>query len=222
MELNEWLAMQSRQVKANAEIVNLPQTYHISENAKIKNFVPMIGDRQAPSEDRTVPRVCCSESIYDAIKGHAAVSNSMIGGWSRGKIEIFNVYEFAFNEYIKPNKKLVFDADVTNELWVVPYSPKTTYFKAAIVSKFTMSDYALSFNEGQSEETVTFVGVTDKPVLVGNGVYINGGFELVISFKGAANSDKFYNDMEIVELRKVSPSKFDKLISRINKKLTKQ
>lgn len=222
MELSDWLSIQSRQIKTNVEIVKLPQAYHISDDAKIKNFVPMIGMRQAPTEDRTVPRVCCSESIYDAIKGHAAVSNSMIGGWVKGNVEVFSVYEFTFNEYLKPNTKLVFDAEITNELWVVPYSPKTTYFKAPIVSKFTMSDYALSYSAGVSEETVTFVGVSDKPVLVGIDTYFKGGFELVIKFKGAANSDRFYNDMEIVSLKKVSPSKFDKLIARINKTLTKQ
>lgn len=103
---------------------------HISSNTSIKKFIPVIGNRQAKSEDRTTPRVCVANTVLGCILGYVALNHDMEelpepqsgykGGW--------RIYGFNYQACLKPNKNLVFDADRSNEHWLVTYSEDTREF----------------------------------------------------------------------------------------------
>ncbi|MGL5648989.1 MAG: hypothetical protein ACRDDY_14160 [Clostridium sp.] len=215
MELEEWVKLQNRKVRSNVEIVNLPCAYHISQNPKIKNFVPAIGDWNPDVEDRTIPRVCCSADVLKAISGHAAVAYNSIRDWSNGKMPIFSIYELPFKQYIKPNDKLVYDADTTDEIWVVPYCPDTANFKAPIVGEFTLQKAEDIWVKGANQTVITFVGVTSKEVLIAGDVYIKGGFELVVSTGGKMNDFVPENKYTVDSVRRCSPSVYANTVNSI-------
>lgn len=219
MELSEWLKLQSRKVRSNVTIIQAPCAYHVSMDAKVKNFTPMIGDRQGDTEDRTIPRVCCSLSIHKAISGHAAVAYDSVRTWNKGKVPIFSIYEFGFNEYLKPNEKLVFDASVTDEIWIVPHSPETTYFKAPVVGEFVLLRIEELYDRGSNNTVFTYVGVTNKPVLIAKDVYINGGFELILKAGGKVNDYVYDNDFTVVSVKQCSASVYSNTVKTIEKNI---
>ena len=121
MQLSEWLSYQAPKIRSNCKIVTVDCAYHISSNKNIKRFMPMIGNRMAESEDRTIARVCCAATVLDAIRGHSAVAWEQLDAWFDGQFDEFAIYQFPFTEYIKPNRKLVYDAEVcTQQVSVKP------------------------------------------------------------------------------------------------------
>jgi hypothetical protein len=121
-ELEDWLENTSEKVRRNVTIetpesLGVQHLLHISTDTNIRQFVPLIGRRQAPSEDRTVPRVCVCPHLLGCILGYAdAVSDfhadgakqndAFKGGWK--------IYGLSFDAALKPNSKLVYDAIIAN------------------------------------------------------------------------------------------------------------
>ena len=141
--LEERLATLSPAVERNAEIVvpnedNNGYMLHISTNTNIKEFIPIIGFRQAKSEDRTVPRICVAPHLLGCLLGYAAVEQDFHNSYSNQESNKdkkksykggYKIYGFEFGACLKPNKKLVYDADCSDEHWLVNYSEETTVYK---------------------------------------------------------------------------------------------
>src|ERR1700741_3061096 len=75
-ELTQWLETVSEKVRKNVTVVTpeeVKQDYflHISTDTSIKKFVPVIGRRQAYSEDRSVPRVTVAPTLLGCFIGYA-------------------------------------------------------------------------------------------------------------------------------------------------------
>lgn len=108
--------------------------YHISTNTKIKEFVPVIGFRQAKQEDRTVPRVCVAPHLFGCMIGYSAFLHDILNqpnGVDGKKSDYkggYRIYGFEFKHALKPNKSLVYDVNVSDERWLVAYNENTAKY----------------------------------------------------------------------------------------------
>lgn len=101
----------------------VPNLYHISSNPNIKHFIPMVTRRSIQDEDRSVPRVCVSENLWDCFAGYSAAveefhehPDGFLGGYV--------VYALPFKLAVVPNKTVLPDVRETNERWIVGYDPE--------------------------------------------------------------------------------------------------
>lgn len=146
--LSMWWDAKPDNVKKNGVVVGkgdiLGQTLvHISTNPNIKSFVPCIGDRQAPMEDRTIPRVCTANTVLGAMLGANLLENdhnrsqkeypSYLGGYA--------IYVFRPEAAIAPNDKLCGDSKLSGEHWLVPYSESTQAYPAQIGGKIFIGEF---------------------------------------------------------------------------------
>lgn len=148
-----------------------------------KPFEPRIGTTQAPSEDRTVPRICTSDTLLGCLRAMPIliemVAQSNYNPWKSGKVAnsanikdkyLGGWYLYAFQDYewcLKPTKKLCFDSDITREHWLVNYSADTRQYKALEVGKmFILSVTYRSRNKERSECVVDLYIEVTKDVVI--------------------------------------------------------
>lgn len=161
-ELKDAIRLMSSNVQNNTTIVTPDELgvnffYHISFG-KFKEFIPNISRRAGLSEDNTVPRVHVADTLNNAWNGYASgpymMSNTKPSeNKSKGvKAEYkggFYIHRIPFRACLKPNKKLVYDADFTKEHWLVTYNELTRVYPATYVGKVV-------------GESVTYIPRTNK------------------------------------------------------------
>lgn len=192
--IEQWLDMQRPEIRKNCKVVEC-NPLHIS-NRPIRRFTPAIGTRQMKEEDRTIPRVCCGMSLFDCIYGHTAVlefaiSNycTDINGRDKGESSrVFNIYSLGEGKAIKPNTKLVPDCDVTNEVWVVGYSPEQLNITPKLVGKFILVDINYRYNIDEDIVVTKFYIKNDVELLVDKDNVVKPGcYSLTV--EGELNGD---------------------------------
>jgi len=116
-------------------------------------FKPRIPENRMSGENATTPRICLSSSL------EGCLSATPWGGHNlptKGKSEIFRVYEFDTNDILEGNlilpydlfsQNLVPDALVTEEHWVINQnlSPRNTY--EILINDFELEELLLCENE---------------------------------------------------------------------------
>lgn len=113
---------------------------HVSRY-KIKNntFIPRIAYSQSKSENRTFLRVNCAKTLIDCINAIANLQYDFVNDFSDKNSNKYYIYAIPFEYVLKPNNKLVFDADFTDEMWLFTYSEATKVFKADLIGEFFVS-----------------------------------------------------------------------------------
>lgn len=138
-QLEKWLESAAEKVQRNATIVtpvDIEQDFllHISTDTAIRKFIPLIGRRQAPSEDRTVPRITVAPTLLGCFIGYAQADGDFRALAADGSKEEdgykggWKIYSFPFEAALKPNNKLVYDSAQSDEMWLTSYSPETTEY----------------------------------------------------------------------------------------------
>jgi hypothetical protein len=154
-DMDKYLETRSQRVFDNVEIITpedhngYPYMLHVSKNTNIKEFIPQIGDRQGTSEDRTTPKICVAPAVYSALMGYAMMFDENVrphlvkeesphfkGGYV--------VYAFDYRCCLRPNKKLVYDADMSDEHWLVAYNEDTSSYKGKQIAKFFVNSLIIS------------------------------------------------------------------------------
>lgn len=112
----------------------IPDLYHISKDGKIPAFIPFVTRRSIQEEDRSVPRVCVSENLWDCFAGYAAVvedfdtsPDGFLGG--------YYIYSLPFKQAIIPKTDVLPDVEETNERWIVGYDEEHLEIKPTIIGK---------------------------------------------------------------------------------------
>jgi len=178
-DMDKYLETRSSRVQDNVEIMTpddyngYPYMLHVSKNTTIKEFIPQIGDRQGESEDRTTPKVCVAPAVYSALMGYANLFDENVRPHLvREETPHFKggyvVYAFDYGCALRPNKKLVYDADMTDEHWLVAYNEDTATYKGKQIAKLFVN--SLTINKAGSASnnfevrytTELFIEVTDN------------------------------------------------------------
>jgi len=161
--LSTWISRQNPAIAKSMTVVKDVDFLHISTNPGLRTMVPRIGERQMVSEDRSIPRICGSETLKGCIYGHAAVLYDILDRMtSDGKqrtdidVPIYTVYRLNVEEVVRPTKKLVRDVVNSKELWVVPYSPEACSAKAEKVGTLLPVKTTTDIKFGNVEHTSLF------------------------------------------------------------------
>lgn len=219
MQLSEWLSYQASKIRNNSKVVTVDKAYHISSNQKIKRFMPMIGNRMAETEDRTIARVCCAATVLDAIRGHSAVAWEQLDAWFDGQFDEFAIYEMPFTEYIKPNAKLVYDAEISNELWIVPNDATTVSFKAPVVGYFMMEEFSQTIAAGFDATDLKYIVRTTAPIVFDVGDVIEGYYRVSVRSKSRLNQPNWESPLKITAIEKISSASYHAVVSKIKRNL---
>ena len=143
-DLKEYLSQVNPKVVKNTEIItpeDLGQTgvFHIA-TLNFSALVPNISRRGAWTEDNTLPRVHCAPTLLGCLRGHAGIVelalNNLVGMAKGDEYRGgFYIYHIPFEVALKPNKKMVYDCDYTDEVWLVPYSKETRLYRPDLIGK---------------------------------------------------------------------------------------
>lgn len=136
-------------VRDNTEIIakdDLPYPMlHISQGRQ-SILTPNISRRAGMKEDNTVARIHAAPHLHGCIVGYgSALDNTLFAlpgkssSLSSGKNVAYKggyyIHAIPFELALKPNAKLVFDAKVTDETWLVTYNDKTVQYPCTVVGK---------------------------------------------------------------------------------------
>lgn len=158
-QMDQYLDTLDPDVKKNVEVVT-PQSLgqknllHISVDAKIRTFTPNVSRRTANNENRSVPRISTAPTLAGAILGYQTLefdydSERERGGFRGG----WYLYALPFDYALKPNKKILYDAEATEEVWLVPYTPESWSVEPKRVGKFFLDQ--LSIKHSGKERSVS-------------------------------------------------------------------
>lgn len=145
--LEETIRCFQPRVQKNLEIVT-PESLgqknvlHIAMS-KFQRMVPNVSRRAAYSEDNTVPRVHTSPTLLQCIIGHAGVfiyaTHEPPGTKPKDEYKGgFYIHSIPFECAVKPNRRLVYDANDTDEIWLVTYSEETRDFPVESIGCFVV------------------------------------------------------------------------------------
>ena len=186
-DIQTFLSEQTPLVKNNCTILSAEDLgtnlmYHIG-TTKMNNdpYVPRIGDRQADSEDRTVPRVTVSTCLLGCLYGYATAVVSAL----KNEISGFYIHKLPFEHCLKPTKKLVSDRDVSDEHWLVRYNKDTTTYQGFFIGRLVIESI-LTKPRIEGRFTVTdltvLIEVTEDIPLTKKTVLKEGRYRLLINY----------------------------------------
>lgn len=190
-DLEAWLEGSAEKVRRNV-VIETPESLgfdyllHVSTNTNIRKFVPLIGRRQAPSEDRTVPRICVAPSLLGCFIGYAqahddfrllpanGVEHGYKGGWK--------IYGFKYEATLRPNAKLVYDANMTDEMWLTAYNAATAEYVPEAMGKVFLRSMRLIGRSGKTPvaEMEMFVEVSHAAgVMFSKNIFLEKGYWVI-------------------------------------------
>lgn len=113
---------------------------HVSTDGDIKQFIPALTLRGGANENRTITRICTSINILGCFIGYAkAIVDISIASTGKKEDDFYKggwyIYALPFEYALRPNKKLVYDADDSEEHWLVTYDEETKKYRPTIVGK---------------------------------------------------------------------------------------
>lgn len=188
--------MGNPKIVKNLEIVTkedlgTPVLYHIAMD-KRKLMVPNISKRALVHEDNTMPRVCVSRNLEECIIGYDALLEVILSSLptkeSKDKekqhvsqaeyLGGFYIHAIEYEVALKPNSRLIPDANTSNELWLVPYCKMWATYDAEVIGKMLLTrlDF-VPLSRGFPEMTATIVIElkSDTPLALTDKITLNKG-----------------------------------------------
>lgn len=155
-DIDKFLSLCSSKVQNNITVITseeLDKAYllHISENSKLPDLVPRIGPRQASSEDKTVPRITTAPTIIGCMIGH--VSSEQVFLYNHPTQDYkggYYIYGFEFDVALRPSKELVYDANKSDEHWLVTYNEDTVKYKPVLLGKYFIQSITYEAKSGSN------------------------------------------------------------------------
>lgn len=163
-----WIKRQPQFILDNLRISDREhKVYHISMDPRLGTLTPRIAHSQSMSEDRTVPRICVSLSLADAIFGYGRfLSASIDGGGKNEKTganrdPIFHIYSKRVDGLVFPNDKLCGDASISNEAWLVADKAENTQVKMSKLGEFFLAQSRSEYGVEENDSTVIMLQVNE-------------------------------------------------------------
>mgnify|MGYP001765738254 CR=1 FL=1 len=215
-EILDFLALQNQKVKNNLTVVNkedlvFPFMLHI-DKVTPKAFIPMMPRRAADSENNTVPRVTVADTLLGCLLAHAAVYTDF---FEDEKNPGFIINAIDFEECLKPTAKLVYDADATNEHWLVPYDKKFLSFKPRSIGKVFVSELTFHKKKHPREGLEVLVSFSIiwveliEAISFSLKVQMEPGYYRITTSNKDLDRNTSYKDSSGIKIDKVSKSIYD-------------
>lgn len=217
-DILKYLDLLNPKVKSNVSIVSAEELgkenmLHISRDGGIKVFTPLVSNRTANNEDRSVPRICVAPDLMGCILGYAAdlvdfdwqpEDNKL---WKGGYYIYAIPYEFA----LRPGKKLLYDVEFTDEHWLVGYNPANVKYNASKIGKvFYHSVLTIQKDSGlrKRREITMFIEVNgDTPVHFNKEHKLTKGKWKIVVY-GLHNVESHQDTPERLSVAQISESEY--------------
>lgn len=211
-EIEEFVNLSIDKVRDNVEIVSkeeLGQDFflHISpDRMSSKKYIPIIGRRQNKTEDRTIPRVTVSDYLYGCVVGYVAMLTDAYNYPyvdDNKKKQGLYIHEIKFEQALKPNNKLVFDQNRSNEHWLVTYNEDTKEYSNTVIGKMFVTEIVTKLRSNKdSKIEYTLLVEINKPegVKFSKNIFLNKGYwclKLISSERDSYLNDKDFKAEEI-------------------------
>lgn len=217
-DIVKYLDVLNPKVKPNVKVVSAeelgkPNMLHISKDGGIKVFTPLVSNRTANNEDRSVPRICVAPDIVGCILGYAADLVDFDShpddnkSWKGG----YHVYSIPYEFALRPNKKLLYDVEYTDEHWLVTYNPETVKYPASKIGKlFYHSILTIQKDSGHRKrrEITMFIEVFgDTPMFFNKQHTLSKGFWKIVVY-GLHNVDSHQDSPERLSVSQISSNEY--------------
>lgn len=220
-DIEDYLAMQNQKVQDNVIVVSsedqaIPFLIHLTPEQENKIYIPRIGFRQGGTEDRTIPRVTCSDTLLGCIIGYANFGYDFFSSdKSKEAIELrvkgYRINRLDYKHCLKPNNKLVYDASASNEHWLVTYDKETTAFKPVLSGRVYPASVIGIANPKQGTPDcyyVFFVDIRDK-----DGIHLTPGIKLLPGYHAVTvlyNDKITFASSKNVSAKAITKAEFDR------------
>jgi hypothetical protein len=148
VEMERWLNLQPPAIKKRLTPRSIEEAgpmYHMSLDGGIKKFTPYVTRRTSTDENISVPRVSVAPSILGCFIGYCAAWGDM--AWPDLRNKSFKngwyLYDIPYKECIRPSTKVVWDADYTDEHWLVTYDLLSRQYSGSVVAKMFYSEMTM-------------------------------------------------------------------------------
>lgn len=191
---------------------------HLSYDNALTNFQPYITKRTAEGEDRTIPRISTAPSLLTCLLGYQTELNDFHevpkvtaadgrevkykGGWV--------IYGIPFEYAIRPNSKLVPDADRTDEHWLVAYDKMTSEYTPVRVGKVFYDRVTYKGQDREYPDVYVEMVVEVHPGMslnLNTGTILSEGY-WVVDLKNLHDS-KTYRSIDIRRVREITKADYE-------------
>jgi len=137
--------------------LGITHVLHISDNPEITEFIPAVPHRAVREQDHRLPRVCTSTCLTGCIIGYNGISHDFLERtWDDTKyLGGYIIYGFAPEIVITPSTKLLRDQKITDEQWLVSYSPDTVKHVPVSLGKIFLNHVGMSRQDDSDEDSET-------------------------------------------------------------------
>jgi len=151
----DWVLLQSPVVQENVKIVSnkdLGQDYHLHiDKNLVKKFIPMMPKSASSAENASAPRVTVAPTLLGCMIGYfRCVSDFMDGSGEHIKGDPYRggyvIVALPFTHSLKPNNKLCFDAERSDEHWLVNYSKDNVDYPSIEIGKLFITEVNMFYH----------------------------------------------------------------------------
>lgn len=155
----------------------MPDLYHISKDGKIPAFIPFVTRRSIQEEDRSVPRVCVAENLWDCFAGYAAVVDDFDDS-PDGFLGGYYIYSLPYKQAVVPKPAVLPDVGETNERWIVGYDEEHLKIKPKIIGKVFVRSISNTRNGKKINRQLTLYleGFKDETIRVHENLTLGNNF----------------------------------------------
>lgn len=179
-DIQNYLNLQAQEVFDNVEIVDPSKfgtTYalHIDKRAP-DIFIPRMPKSAAPMENDSCPRVTVACTVIGCYIGYFRGETDLIRGSNNPEnldthkkyLGGYEISRVDFKHALKPNSKLVFDAETSEELWLVPYNEEAASYEPIPVGKIFTKEvrYTQVTNNRPRMELIMYLENNKEPELL--------------------------------------------------------
>lgn len=225
-EFDETLQLINKTVLRNTNIVtpaSLGQSelFHIAMQ-KFKELTPNVSKRAASSEDNTLPRIHVAPTLLGCLNGYAVLSYDIVNS-NYGKKSAYPggyyLYFIPFEFALSPSTKLVYDSDVTDELWLITYNKQTRTYKPSGIGRIvnvSITFLPSAINKGAEEIVTLAIEIPeDAKLRVDDKTWIHRGHHLLI-LKRPDSNDLF----SLHSVKKIDQATFNQYIAEKTDRLS--
>lgn len=210
-----YLSIQSDKVKKNvtevkAADLQFPFMLHI-DSIRPPFFYPQMPRRAASSEDNTIARVTVADTLVGCLIGYASTFHDMMSTAKPG----YYISRIDFDYCIKPNSKLVYDAEKSNEHWLIGYNKKSLKYPTKQIGKLFISKMTIIKAYLDKEkyyypkiESMEILIETDEAFLLNKDTVLEPGFYSFVTNGVNFNNDALFNDDSFFKCRKISEGEY--------------
>ncbi len=168
--------LQSSMIQENVRIatpatLHQSRLLHISTDHYISTFTPSVTRRTADGEDRSVPRISTGPTLIGCMIGYNTLLSDFERPLDRTDDETvfptwtgcWKIYALDYEHALRPSHRLVPDVEISDEHWLVSYSPQTRSYSGIDGGEFFVDSVRQFRRRGQWCQILTVLVHVEDP-----------------------------------------------------------